>query len=197
MSRQMVDSPWADEAKIDRLRELWAEGHSTAEIGRRLGVSKNSVVSKAHRLKLPSRPSPVQKLGPHKPKPALSKKRYWSLPAKALPVPPSIAAAMAEEKATERRVVAQLSALACAAVEPEPEAPRVAFKPPAPRQCCWPMWNGKPTHQYCEAEAVLGKPYCAPHRQIAYTSPAPERADLAPWLPNRQGVAGTGGVGFV
>ena len=43
---------WADETII-RLRELWDEGHSTAEIGRRLGVSKNAVVGKAHRLDLP------------------------------------------------------------------------------------------------------------------------------------------------
>jgi hypothetical protein len=45
---------WAEET-IVRLRALWDEGHSTAEIGRRLGVSKNAVVGKAHRLDLPAR----------------------------------------------------------------------------------------------------------------------------------------------
>jgi GcrA cell cycle regulator len=40
---------WNEEA-ILRLRTLWGEGHSTAEIGRRMGVSKNAVVGKAHRL---------------------------------------------------------------------------------------------------------------------------------------------------
>jgi GcrA cell cycle regulator len=34
---------WAEET-IFRLRMLWDEGLSTAEIGRRLGVSKNAVV---------------------------------------------------------------------------------------------------------------------------------------------------------
>ena len=34
---------WTAEA-IDQLRSLWAEGHSTAEIGRRMGISKNAVV---------------------------------------------------------------------------------------------------------------------------------------------------------
>ena len=43
---------------IARLRDLWAEGLSTAEIGRRLGVSKNAIVGKAHRLELSARPSP-------------------------------------------------------------------------------------------------------------------------------------------
>ena len=46
-------------AALQRLRDLWAEGVSTAEIGRRLGASKNSIVGKAHRLHLPPRPSPI------------------------------------------------------------------------------------------------------------------------------------------
>ena len=51
---------WAEET-IVRLRTLWDEGLSTAEIGRRLGVSKNAVVGKAHRLDLPARPSPIRR----------------------------------------------------------------------------------------------------------------------------------------
>lgn len=50
---------WTDE-RIQELTRLWQEGHSASEIGKRLGVSKNSVVGKAHRLKLPSRPSPIK-----------------------------------------------------------------------------------------------------------------------------------------
>lgn len=46
---------------IQRLRTLWAEGISTAEIGNRLGFSKNAVVGKVHRLKLPGRPSPIRR----------------------------------------------------------------------------------------------------------------------------------------
>jgi GcrA cell cycle regulator len=54
-----MDSIWSDDL-ITALAALWAEGHSTAEIGRRLGVSKNAVVGKAHRLSLTPRPSPVK-----------------------------------------------------------------------------------------------------------------------------------------
>jgi len=53
---------WAEET-IVRLRELWDEGHSTAQIALRLGVSKNAVVGKAHRLDLPARPSPIKREG--------------------------------------------------------------------------------------------------------------------------------------
>jgi GcrA cell cycle regulator len=53
---------WTEDS-IARLKVLWAEGHSTAEIGRRIGVSKNAVVGKAHRLALEPRPSPIRRDG--------------------------------------------------------------------------------------------------------------------------------------
>lgn len=51
-----------DEETIRLLRELWAQGISTAEIGRRLRTSKNSVVGKAHRLGLDARQSPIRSI---------------------------------------------------------------------------------------------------------------------------------------
>ena len=51
---------WTEE-QIDQLKELWGEGLSTSEIGRKLGVTKNAVVGKAHRLGLPPRPSPIKR----------------------------------------------------------------------------------------------------------------------------------------
>ncbi|MCX7178011.1 MAG: hypothetical protein NTX56_04310 [Proteobacteria bacterium] len=44
---------------IATLKALWSEGHSTAEIGRRLGCSKNAACGKVHRIGLPARPSPI------------------------------------------------------------------------------------------------------------------------------------------
>jgi hypothetical protein len=49
---------WNDDT-IALLRLYWADGLSTAEIGSRLGCSKNAVVGKAHRLQLSRRPSPI------------------------------------------------------------------------------------------------------------------------------------------
>lgn len=54
---------WTDET-IARLRELWDQGLSTAEIGRQLEITKNAVVGKAHRLGLPPRPSPIRNRKP-------------------------------------------------------------------------------------------------------------------------------------
>lgn len=42
-----------------RLVTLWVEGHSTAEIGRRLGYTKNAIVGAVHRNHLTPRPSPI------------------------------------------------------------------------------------------------------------------------------------------
>lgn len=41
------------------LTALWAEGLPTAEIGRRLGVTTNAVIGRAHRIKLPPRPPAI------------------------------------------------------------------------------------------------------------------------------------------
>lgn len=51
---------WTEEM-ISRLRGLWQDGLSTAEIGRRMSITKNAVVGKAHRLTLTARPSPIRK----------------------------------------------------------------------------------------------------------------------------------------
>jgi GcrA cell cycle regulator len=55
-----MESIWTPEL-MEQLAALWTEGHSTAEIGRRLGISKNAVVGKAHRLSLKPRPSPLKR----------------------------------------------------------------------------------------------------------------------------------------
>jgi len=51
-------SAWTAEDDA-RLRALWDAGHSLIQIGVRMGRSKNSVVGRAHRLRLAPRPSPI------------------------------------------------------------------------------------------------------------------------------------------
>ena len=48
---------------VEELKRLWDEGVTTGEIGRRLNISKNSIVGKVHRLGLSGRPSPIKKKG--------------------------------------------------------------------------------------------------------------------------------------
>lgn len=50
---------WTPEV-IVQARALWDNGVSTIKIGRAIGCSKNALVGKAHRLRWPSRPSPIK-----------------------------------------------------------------------------------------------------------------------------------------
>lgn len=59
---------WTAEA-IEKLRGLWMGGDSTLKIARAMGLSKNAVVGKAHRLGLPGRPIPIRERGAPPPPP--------------------------------------------------------------------------------------------------------------------------------
>ncbi len=52
-------SVWTDK-KIEKLKVLWDKGIPTAEIGKKLGFSKNAIVGKVHRLGLSNRNSPIK-----------------------------------------------------------------------------------------------------------------------------------------
>lgn len=65
---------WTDD-RIAKLKKLWTDGLTTGEIGKRLGVSKNAVVGKAHRLGLKGRPSPIRRAGT-KPEPKKEARVY-------------------------------------------------------------------------------------------------------------------------
>ncbi len=68
-----MSADWTDE-RIAILTKLWAEGLSAAEIGKRLEITKNSVVGKVHRLGLPKRQSPIKRTEGKAPAPKKRKK---------------------------------------------------------------------------------------------------------------------------
>jgi GcrA cell cycle regulator len=164
---------WTAEA-IERLRALWAEGHSTAEIGRRMGISKNAVVGKAHRLSLPARPSPIRRDAP----------AGLSQPARAVPRSASAPQAPlladrqpAAPPATRPASVAQRPAAMAA---PQPSVVRAFPRFGSARSCCWPIGEpGTPDFRFCSAEATSGKPYCTQHAAVAYVKARDRREDAA------------------
>ena len=52
-----------DEKQLGKLKKLWDEGLPITKIGLELGVSRNAIAGKAHRLGLPKRNSPISKSG--------------------------------------------------------------------------------------------------------------------------------------
>lgn len=65
--------------KIKKLKKLWQKGQSTVEIAKELGISKNAVVGKVHRLDLEARPSPIKKKVKKVVKPEPVKEKQTSL----------------------------------------------------------------------------------------------------------------------
>lgn len=53
------------EQELSTLRRMWEDGDRTKDIAAALGFTKNAIVGKAHRLDLPSRPSPILLTGPN------------------------------------------------------------------------------------------------------------------------------------
>ena len=76
------NSVW-DEVKLNKLKKLWDEGLPITKIGIELGVSRNAIAGKAHRLGLPKRNSPISKSGdPRKNQETSSKQTIQKLPLK-------------------------------------------------------------------------------------------------------------------
>lgn len=159
---------WTAEA-IERLRGLWSEGHSTAEIGRRMGVTKNAVVGKAHRLQLPARPSPIRREA-GAPRPVSAGRR---------PTLPPLRVVASLPRAPEPRAIVVPVAPA-APPAPKPSAVVRAFPRMGLRACCWPIGEpGTPGFRFCSAEAAPAKPYCAEHAAVAYVRVKDRREDAA------------------
>jgi GcrA cell cycle regulator len=172
---------WTEET-ITRLRALWAEGHSTAEIGRRMGVSKNAVVGKAHRLNLAPRPSPIRRGGERTPRRRQARRvtgptlpvLNTSLP----PMPTDMPRPMLERPLLERPVLERQ-----AMERPAPVALRAVCLPrPGARvtPCCWPIGEpGTRSFRFCDVDAIAGKPYCEDHAALAYVKVRDRREDAA------------------
>lgn len=151
---------WNDDS-IARIKALWAEGHSTAEIGRRMGVTKNAVVGKAHRLNLPARPSPIRRIP--------GEKRVTSRPAVRRVIGPTLPAlqSMARQPLAKAPVV----------LRPVPVQPRPAGRVSS---CCWPLGEpGTPEFHFCGDPTVPAKPYCEEHVAVAYVKVRDRREDAA------------------
>jgi hypothetical protein len=77
----MFETKWSAEAEVE-LRRLWELGYSVREIGRRMDVSRNAVIGKAHRMKLEKRETPIKPPNPNSKRPSKAKPK----PAPAAPI---------------------------------------------------------------------------------------------------------------
>lgn len=156
---------WTDE-KVKLLVQLWETGQSITQIGKALGMTRNAVVGKAHRIGLAKRASPIMRSDkPAQPRPAAAHQ-----PA-APPAPRAQVQVKHEPAATPAASAGpgqqnQLTPAMLAALTPS-TGPR----------CKWPIGDPKSAEfDFCEGVALPGKPYCAQHCAMAYTNWNPESA---------------------
>lgn len=161
---------WTDEM-VDRLRAMWAEGLTTGEIGKRLGVSKNSIVGKVHRLGLSGRPSPIKKKEDaatdsaptaepkaSKEKPAKELKPHKNKTEKSVPEP----AAKIDIKTMERESEPQTAAA-------HTHGGKTMLTDLDNHTCRWPLGDPKDENfHFCGRKVRIGQTYCDEHANIAY-----------------------------
>lgn len=153
---------WTDE-KVKALVQLWESGQSITQIGKALGMTRNAVVGKAHRIGLAKRASPIMRS--EKPaQPRQPVQRHEAVHS-TQPAPRTIQ--VREEQAVVP--AGQQNQLTPAML--------AALTPTSGPRCKWPIGDPKTSDfDFCSGVALPGKPYCAQHCAMAYTNWNPESA---------------------
>jgi len=155
---------WTED-RVSLLTKLWGEGHTAAEIAKKLGgVTRNAVIGKAHRLKLSNRASPIQQ----------NKKPANSNAAKAQRVTPIKSKVKAkpvakQEKPLQKAKEAVLQDNVLKEKSVKKDGKLYSLMDLKPRQCRWP--SGDPKEEgfgFCGEHAMTGLPYCEEHAKQAY-----------------------------
>lgn len=175
-----------DEETIRHLKDLWAQGLSTAEIGRRLNVSKNAIVGKAHRLDLDARPSPIRRESAKPqterppPFPRMAGPTLPPLPSAAPPLPATSAPSNVQPLRAGPAIGPRPAApVAMPAPRPVMAASSIQSRRSAP-SCCWPIGEpGTKTFRFCDDASIPGKPYCDEHAKLAYVRIRDRKEDAA------------------
>jgi GcrA cell cycle regulator len=142
------DSEWTQQ-RIERLRELWMQGLSASQIAdnfRDVKFTRNSVIGKVHRLKLPLR----EARQPAKPK--RERRANGGVPKPPMPPP----------RPQPPRPP-----------PPQPTAPRMralTFFRLKPCHCRWPLGSWfEPARLFCGADVKEGEVYCEHHSRVSRT----------------------------
>lgn len=171
-----------DEVTTARLKELWSEGLSAAQIVHRLnrefpeGFTRNAVIGKIYRSGL-NRQRGTEK---HKPKPRV-KRANGSARGKANKPKYGGRLPKAAPHADGEREVAN----APPASSPLPPIDETAMNKPldgtkgcqiedlTERRCKWPVYGQGVETAFCGASKSLSGPYCEFHEELAHAKPTP------------------------
>ena len=182
---------WTDKM-VEDLKIMWKQGLTTGEIGRRLGVSKNSIVGKVHRLQLDARPSPIKRKNEPENKtgdlfaPKTNKKEK-------APEEKKTAAPIKQEPKIEKPAAKEKIAAPKPAKEKTTEEKNIDIsskfflkQPTVSKEfngnamlidldnhtCRWPLGDPKDDNfRFCGRKVRIGQTYCEEHSALAYVKP--------------------------
>ncbi len=156
-----LEATWTTE-RVQQLQSYVTAGLTCSQIAGEIGVSRNAVIGKIHRLGL----SPGRK-------PAALAQRMRAEPARP----------RAQRTLISRLLRAAVAAPAIAPIDttmelaPVESAERCSLLDLASDQCRWPLGDpGKADFGFCGHDVIAGISYCAGHARIAYRLPSGRRA---------------------
>jgi len=161
---------WTTE-RVDQLRHFITAGLTCSQIAAEIGVTRNAVIGKIHRLGLsPGRPRGRQPA-------ALAQRMRAARTTPALPRPPRSPLAQLLRAMTRpegANVVRFPGATETTIVE---GVQRCSLLELTGTGCRWPLSDpGKADFGFCGSDAIAGFSYCAGHARLAYRLPSGRRA---------------------
>lgn len=169
---------WTDE-RVELLKKFWSEGLSASQIAAQLGgVSRNAVIGKVHRLKLPGRGKTAQG-SVRAPKTTVSNPSSPRVRRTPSTVSPTVATSCSVE-ATALKVEPVAEDIKETDVSEKPNvvvpiSRHLNLLQLSENTCRWPV--GDPLSSdfhFCGADSGENSPYCAFHAKIAF-QPVSER----------------------
>ena len=153
---------------IDNLKKLWKKGLTTNEIAKELGVSKNSIVGKVHRLNLTSRPSPIKKKDDETEVEVQSQETLTDVAPENVQKK-AVKADTQKHKEPEKPQAEKQEKTAPASVSPKRG---IKLSELDSHTCRWPLGDPKDDgFCFCGAKVRTGQTYCDEHAAIAYVKP--------------------------
>lgn len=149
---------WWTHEREKELRKLWAEGHSCSKIGEKMGNTRNAIIGKVHRLRLPERAQAAQPVR-RPPKLAFPKPQRVQ---KSANTSTTILVSVPIEGT-------QLAVIKSDVFKPPVGTSRILVRDLTSSTCRWPLGDpGADDFTYCGAPPCSSKDvYCSEHKRVA------------------------------
>lgn len=166
-------------AILNKMKALLDKGLSTAEIGKKIGMSKNAVVGKLNRLgwNPKAQDIPVKKTAAKKEIIIKVKPPKKTVTAKKTPAKLALEKKAAEKKESKGSVKIDVkSSPKSLAAHQHMIQHALELATLRPDQCHWPIGNpDSDRFHFCGAPVFVGKPYCYEHCRAAYQMMPPKK----------------------